>query len=254
MRSLLLAVVLVSWACAEGVAPPRPLDTADATEEKAATLVQAPEEQEQEEWTAAPPKLGKPKVSGPPYPHLNEDSRLGLFDALRKLRWLVWEYEQAVRVEQSYLRKWEVWIGNLSPKPTALDQFFVKRCGHWEGDWTKVLHEGQTWPMGYEGLIELITQYATLYPTADVRTVVSMWEEGLVRSDGGEAVSSWLTKLKTVVEEIANLERSNRIYAAQIESNVLEIIDGCTSDMTLNLCPHPIMSWNIDGGHCSNPP
>ena len=28
MRSLLLAVVLVSWACAEGVAPPRQFDKA----------------------------------------------------------------------------------------------------------------------------------------------------------------------------------------------------------------------------------
>ena len=254
IRTLLLAV-LVSWGCADVAAPPKQFNnaadaSADATEEEAATLVQAPEEQE--EWTAEAPTLGKPKVPGPPYPHLNEDSRRGLFDTLRKLRWSVWEYEQAVRVERSYLHKWEVWTGNLSLNSFS-DQY-VMRCGHWGGDWTKISHRGQTWPMGYEGLIELITQYATLYPTADVRAVVSMWKEGLVRPDVGEAVSSWLAKLETVVEEIANLERGNRVYAAQIESNVLEIIDGCTADMTLNLCPHPTMSWNVNGGHCSNPP
>jgi len=55
MSSLILAVlVLMSWACAEGVAPPRQYDkaadaSADATEEKAASSVQAPEEQEGEQ-------------------------------------------------------------------------------------------------------------------------------------------------------------------------------------------------------------
>ena len=263
MRFLLLAI-LVSWACAEGAEPPRQFDTApnataDATGEEAATLVQAPDEQEeQEEWTAVPPKLGKPKVSGPPYPHLNEDSKRGLFDALRKLRWLVWEYEQAVRVETSYLQKWEGWAANwatsVSSTPGARSNIMWTLCGHWGGDMAKVANQGNAWGRGSEGLIELITQYARLYPTVDVRATVSMWKEGLMRPDVGETASSWLAKLETVVEEIARIERGNRVVAARAESNVLEIIDNCTADMTLNLCPHPAMSWNINDGHCSNPP
>jgi len=43
-----------------------------------------------EEWTAESPTLGKPKVPGPPYPYLEENSRRGLYDLLRKFRWAVW--------------------------------------------------------------------------------------------------------------------------------------------------------------------
>ena len=65
------------------------------------------------EWTAEPPTLGKPKVPGPPYPYLEENSRRGLYDQLRKYRWLMWETERMLdriaAIELEWVENWEAW-------------------------------------------------------------------------------------------------------------------------------------------------
>lgn len=139
MRSLLLAL-LVLWGCAEGVAPRQydkaPNASADATGEEAATLVQAPEEQadeqeeqeqqeeqeeqeqmtatpaesfDYEEWTAALPTRGRPLIPGPPFPYLEAGGKKEIFDRLRRLRWVVWEYEKSVRARDAWIKNWEKW-------------------------------------------------------------------------------------------------------------------------------------------------
>ena len=139
MRGLILAV-LVTWGCAEGVSPPRQFDkAADATGEKAATLVQAPvdreqadpqeeqeeqqeEEQEEaqmtstpaesfdyEEWTAELPTRGRPLVPEPPFPYLEAGGKKEIFDRLRRLRWVVWEYEKSVRARDAWIKNWQKW-------------------------------------------------------------------------------------------------------------------------------------------------
>ena len=66
-----------------------------------------------EEWTAEPPTLGKPKVPGPPYPYLEENSRRGLYDQLRKYRWMMWETERMLdriaAIELEWVENWEAW-------------------------------------------------------------------------------------------------------------------------------------------------
>ena len=139
MRNLLLAVVLVSWACAEPRQYTQPHPTADATGEEAAALVQAPgdrereEEQEEEqeeqeeseepeqptpapvkpfsydEWTAEPPTHGEPKIPGPPYPHLEAGGKKELYDRIRRLRWYLWPEDRVVLLEEAWLKNWEEW-------------------------------------------------------------------------------------------------------------------------------------------------
>lgn len=132
MRGLILAV-LVTWGCAEGVAPRQfdtaPNATADATGEKAASSVQAPEEQAEqqdeeqeeqmtampaesfdyEEWTAELPTRGRPLVPGPPFPYLEAGGKKEIFGRLRRLRWFVWEYEKSVGARDAWLKNWQKW-------------------------------------------------------------------------------------------------------------------------------------------------
>ena len=136
MRNLLLAVVLVAWACAEGVAPTRQTApqnaTADATEEEAATLVQAPEEQAEEqeeeqeeeeqaattppkpfsydEWTAEPPTRGEPKIPGPPFKYVDAGGKKEIFDRIRRLRWAMLRYDMMLFAHEAWIIDWEEWI------------------------------------------------------------------------------------------------------------------------------------------------
>jgi len=62
-----------------------------------------------EEWTAELPTYGKPKVPGPPYPYLEAGGKKELFDRLRRYRWLVWEQEQTIDLEEAWVVNWEQW-------------------------------------------------------------------------------------------------------------------------------------------------
>lgn len=65
------------------------------------------------EWTAEAPTLGKPKVPGPPYRYLNENSRRGIYDQLRKYRWLMWDAERMLdrraAIDLEWVENWEAW-------------------------------------------------------------------------------------------------------------------------------------------------
>jgi len=136
MRSLLLAVMLMSWACAEPRQYTQPRPTADATGEEAATLVEAPgdrereeeqeEEQEEEEpeeptpapvkpfsydkWTAEPPTRGEPKIPGPPFPHVEAEGKKGLYERIRRLRWDIWPMDRVLFSQEAWVKNWEEWI------------------------------------------------------------------------------------------------------------------------------------------------
>ena len=147
MRSLLLAI-LVAWACAEGVAPPRQTPPQNAT-----ASVQAPEEQSEEpqeereeeqqeepqeeqeavkafsydEWIAEPPVLGEPKIPGPPFPHLEAGGKKEAFDHLRRLRWDTWLRERVVLAEEAWIENWEEWVedGHLEEAAARTDAKWI---------------------------------------------------------------------------------------------------------------------------------
>lgn len=256
MRLLVLAG-LILWGCRES-------EFKGALTDDAVAKTQSEPASEpvcEEEWTAEPPTRGEPKVPGPPYPHLNEDSKCGLHDKLRKFRWQVWEYEQAIEVEKKYLDHWLEWEreraqitidGATHAWRNNPDMFF--HCGDWGGDWKKIPHRFRSMPhhpLDWQSeLQKLISQYERLHPTPGVPAHLSFGNEELVRSHGGEAITSYLAELETIVEEIAKSERANGEELRQIERRVLEAIDGCSPDMTLSICPHPSISWNISDGYC----
>ena len=68
-----------------------------------------------DEWTAEPPTLGKPKVPGPPYPYLEAGGKKELFDRLRRYRWLAWEHEKTVDMEEAWIANWEKWEAEGHP-------------------------------------------------------------------------------------------------------------------------------------------
>jgi len=119
MRNLLLAVALVAWACAEGVAPPRQLDkaadaTADATGEEAATLVQSPSDREQgaqrdderEEDPTPAPTLVEQAIPDPPTSQLATD---GSNEKLDRLKRKLWELQRMVEAYKEFYfsrREW----------------------------------------------------------------------------------------------------------------------------------------------------
>ena len=289
MRSLLLAV-LVSWACAEGVAPqqPRPSAapnaTADATEEKTTNLVQAPEEQQEEqeeeqeeqaeepqeeqeqptpapakpfsydEWTAELPTRGMPKIPGPPFPYLNSGGKKGAFDQLRKYRWDVWEYEQAVMIERDYLNKWREWERNI-PQSTLdrmekIQQRNLNICGYWKSS-SEVPSPVNGFGPDFEELKRLVIEFKK-YQGAYLKAY-SFGRLDLVRSHGGEAALRWHDQLATVVKEIIGLEKfiDGTRAAEKISRDVLYAIDGCSDDMPLlNLCPHPFIYSNLWSSDC----
>ena len=267
MRLIVIAW-LILWGCRADQNDFRGVRTEDAVPKKQSRIANEPvdEPTNEEEWTVAPPARGKPKVPGPPFPYLNEDSKRGLFDKIRKFRWQVWEYEQAVIVEKEYLDHWlyweRVWSHSHAGLPSsAIRSDGTKICGDWGGDQKKVYAEAGTswfaWLTSWVLLLQkLISQYETLHPTPGVPARLSFGNEALVRSKGGEATSSWLAKLETIVEEIAEIERSNGEGIRQLERRFLETIEGCSADMTLSICPHPAISWNIKGGICfvNDPP
>jgi len=275
MRSLLLAI-LVSWACAEGVAPRQRDNTGNAipaaTEEKTTNLVQAPEEQAEEpqeeqaeeemtsapfsyeEWTAELPTRGMPKIPGPPFPSLNSGGKKGAFDQLRKYRWDVWEYEQAVMIERDYLNKWREWERNI-PQSTLdrmekIQQRNLNICGYWKSS-SEVPPPVNGFGPDFEELRRLVIEfkkYREAYSKA-----YRFGSLDLVRSHGGEAALRWHDQLATVVKEIIGLEKfiDGTRAAEKISRDVLYAIDGCSDDMPLlNLCPHPFIYSNLGSSDC----
>ena len=264
MRLLLLAG-LILWGCSQGELKNTRSDSVAKTQDEppvgqADSQVDSQADCENE-WTAEPPTRGEPKVLGPPYPHLSEDSRCGLFDKLRKFRWQVWEYEQAIMAEKKYLDLWiewkDFWYESTFAGRKRIDDNSGPVCGDWGEDWEKIYKEsGRRWwsSPGFWAikLQKVVTQYEDLHPTPGIVTSLSFGNDRLVRSYGGEAVSSWLAKLNTIVGEIAELERSNGEGIRQIERFMLRSIEGCEETWTLNVCPHPIILWNISDGFCDD--
>ena len=180
-----------------------------------------------DDWTADLPTRGQPKIPGPPYPYLNADGKKGIFDQLRKFRWDVWEYEQALTIEKEYLDKWLELERNISQE--TYDVFgslsFISNavfCGNWETPPHRAINQFPALTPDRDELEKLIAQYARLHPAAGTQTRLSFGNENLLLSDGGEVASRWLNKLKTVIVEITQLESSNRNGArqAQIHSHI----------------------------------
>ena len=151
MKPIVL-VWLIMWGCdatEDDFRSVRAEDAVAKTQNEPANEPPTNELASKEEWTVAPPARGEPKVPGPPYLHLNEDSKRGLFDKIRKFRWQVWEYEQAVIVEKTYLDHWLYWEQTWSHSRAGLPSSSNPHggsgglvCGDWGGDQKKAYVEG----------------------------------------------------------------------------------------------------------------
>lgn len=237
------------------------------TEEEEETEEEAEEEEAEEEeasvpaasfsydeWTAAPPARGMPKIPGPPFPYLNSGGKKGAFDQLRKFRWQMWEYEQAVTAERDYLNKWREWERNI-PQSTLdrmgkIQKLNLNICGYWKRR-SEIPPRVTGFGPDYEELERLIIKFKKYQNV--LSKDLSFKSTALVRSQGGEAASRWLNQLQTVVQDIKRLERSigGTMAARKIETDVLYAIDGCSDDMPLlNLCPHPFLYANLENQDC----
>jgi len=287
MRNLLLAVVLVSWACAEGLAPPRQLDkaadaTADATGEEAATLVQTPVDREQEaqrddeqeedptpaptsnfnydEWTAALPTLGKPKIPGAPFPYLEDEDERGLYDRMRRLRWAVWEYERYVIVKEKWTDNWVRWLDT---------QYGTSKIGVTD-DASKICSfDNAPYPLrGNDGnLRHMKSDYEEIVSKLEELTDVREYEFGSSRSDLGyfwtgeiiygmtsskkttdTSLHGWVLRLNEMLSEL--FRREGRIFCIGRTRtrflNAIKSAGGCPTSDVINICWHPVLHQTIN--------
>ena len=236
----------------------------EETEEEAEEEAEEEEEEEAsvpaasfsyDEWTAAPPARGMPKIPGPPFSYLNSGGKKGAFDQLRKYRWQVWEYEQAVTAERDYLNKWREWERNI-PQSTLDHMGKIQKrnlniCGYWRSS-SEIPPRVTGFGPDYEELERLIIKFKK-YQNALSKDLSVFKSAALVRAQGGEAASRWLNQLQTVVRDIKRLEKfiDGTMAARKIERDVLYAIDGCSDDMPLlNLCPHPFLYANLNNSDC----
>ena len=249
MRSLLLAAILVSWACAEGVAPPRQFDqaadaSADTTGEEAATLVQAPEEQEQEEqeeqakafsyeeWTAEPPTRGEPKIPGYPFPYLEAGGKKELYDRIRRLRWFVWLFERIVLAEEAWIENWEVWIedGHLA---TAVAQPDAARFCRNDGPPARLRANDQSLSDILDersAAMHLVNTWGSHFTYSD--------EETLLRSQINVLETGIATYFFKLIELRKNILQDRGAYSWRMKAvdEKIQKAYGCEHSSTFNAC------------------
>ena len=260
--------------CAEGVAPPRQFDkapnaTADATEEKAATLVQAPEEQEQEEdptpapannfnydeWTAPLPTSGKPKIPCAPFPYLEDKGRKGTFDRMRRLRCALWEYERYNAVRREWVRNW-VGGGHLVGSWLHIGDDITKICSYDRPPFRLRVNDGDLMHMKseYEDIISKLEELTGVrhYESDSARhTLYSFFHGETLRPEfqSNNILRDWNKNLTDMWEDLKH--DHSEIYLNEERAdvnNILHLINqaACRNySRIVNSCWYPVLHRTI---------